>query len=217
MKFKAFIFDLDGTLVNSIQDLADSVNFSLSKQGFDTLSIDEVRQRIGYGIDKLVISSLPKKYQNNNKIIGRSLEMMAQHYSISWKKHTVLYPKIDQLLDILMMKNISISILTNKPEPFLLEMVEFLMKKWDFDSIIGGSLKFPLKPNPQSTTEIIKSLNCDPSEVAFIGDGDTDIKTAIGAGITPIAVTWGFRTVEELQKAGAEIFIDEPLELLNFI
>lgn len=216
MKFKAFIFDLDGTLVDSIQDLANSVNYSLEKQGYPTLSLEDIRIRIGHGIDKLVISSLPVKYQNNKKIIARTLELMAQHYSTAWKNNTKLYPHIPQVLDKCMINKIPIAIISNKPEPFVLEIVEFLLKKWDFIAIYGGA-KLPLKPNPQSTLSVIKKMNLPSTEIAFVGDGDTDIKTAIAAGITPLAATWGFRTKDELTNAGATVFLEDPLDLLNFI
>ncbi|MGL4677676.1 MAG: HAD family hydrolase [Brevinema sp.] len=214
---KSVIFDLDGTLVDSIQDLADSVNFALAQQNFELLNLEEIRQRIGYGIDNLVISSLPTKYQTNKKIIVRSLELMAQHYSTAWKKNTALYPNIPFLLDQLMIKNIPIAIISNKPEAFLQEMVNFLMPKWDFIAIAGGKPSVPLKPNPQSTLQIIKEFHLNPLNTAFIGDGETDIKTALAAGIQPIAVTWGFRNVEELKKVGADICIDNPLDLLTLL
>ncbi|MGL5955310.1 MAG: HAD family hydrolase [Brevinema sp.] len=213
----AVIFDLDGTLVNSIQDLSDSVNFALAKQNFELLDLKAVRQRIGHGIDNLVISSLPEKYRTNKKIIAHSLELMAQHYSTAWKNNTVLYPNIPQLLDQLMIKKIPMAIVSNKPELFLQEMVDFLMHKWDFIAIAGGKTTVPLKPNPQSTLQIINKFHLDPSKTTFLGDGETDIKTALATGIQPIAVTWGFRSVEELKKAGAEIFIDDPLDLLSFL
>ena len=217
MKFKAFIFDLDGTLVNSEQDITDSINFSLSSQNFDTLTVEEARKKIGNGINKLVIDALPQKYKNNNKVIARTLELMAQKYSQSWKKNTCLYPKIANLLDQLMLNKIPMAILSNKPDPFVQEIVKFLISKWEFVTIMGARTSLPLKPNPQSTLEIIKKLNINAHDIAFVGDGDTDIKTALGAGIHPIAVTWGLRSVEELTQVGAKTFINNPLELLEYI
>ncbi len=217
MKFKAFIFDLDGTLTDSVQDLMESVNFALSSQNFPTLSLEEAIKKIGNGIDKLVIDALPEKQRENKKIIARSLELMAQKYSQSWQNNTCLYPGIADLLDQLMINKIPMAILSNKPDPFLQEIVKFLMGKWEFMVIFGARSGMPLKPNPQSTLEVIKQMNIDPHEIAFVGDGDTDIKTALGAGIHPIAVTWGLRSVEELTQVGAKTFINKPLELLEYI
>ena len=217
MKFKAFIFDLDGTLTDSVQDLMESVNFALSSQNFPTLSLEEAIKKIGNGIDKLVIDALPEKQRENKKIIARSLELMAQKYSQSWQNNTCLYPGIADLLDQLMINKIPMAILSNKPDPFLQEIVKFLMGKWEFMVIFGARSGMPLKPNPQSTLEVIKQMNIDAHEIAFVGDGDTDIKTALGAGIHPIAVTWGLRSVEELTQVGAKTFINKPLELLEYI
>ncbi len=215
MKFKAFIFDMDGTLVDSIQDLADAVNYSMEKQGFGTLSLEEIRVRIGHGIDRLVIDSLPEKYRDNKKIVARSLEYMARFYSQNWRNNTKLYPNVDKLLDKLAIAGIPCAIVSNKPQPFLEEMVEFLLGKWDWVDVCGGKEGVPLKPNPQSTTDVLKKFGTN--DAAFVGDGDTDIKTAIAAGITPIAAHWGFRTHDELEQAGAAIFIDGALDLLDFI
>ena len=217
MKFKAFIFDLDGTLADSVQDLMESINFALSSQNFPTLSLEEATKKIGNGIDKLVIDALPEKYRDNKKIVARSLELMAQKYGQSWKNNTCLYPGIADLLDQLMINKIPMAILSNKPDPFLQETVKFLMSKWEFMVVFGARSDMPLKPNPQSTLEIIKQMNIEAHEIAFVGDGDTDIKTALGAGIHPIAVTWGLRSVEELTQVGAKTFIDKPLELLEYI
>lgn len=217
MKFKAFIFDFDGTLTDSLPNLANSINYCLQSQGYQTLSIEEVRQRVGNGIHQLVINSLPNKYQNNNKIIARSLEIMAEHYSRTWHENAVLYPGISEMLDKLMMKKIKIAVLSNKPQEFLNEFVKLLLSKWDFEIVIGGRSNYPLKPNPTSTLEIIKKLDISPDEVALVGDGDADIKTALAAGIKPIAVTWGFRTIEEQKEVGADIFINSPEELLSLI
>ena len=217
MKFKAFIFDLDGTLADSVRDIMESINFALSSQNFETLSLEQARAKIGNGIDKLVIDALPEKHKENKKIIARTLELMAQKYSQSWQNNTCLYPGIADLLDQLMINKIPMAILSNKPDPFLQETVKFLMGKWEFMVIFGARAGMPLKPNPQSTLEVIKQMNIEPREIAFVGDGDTDIKTALGAGIHPIAVTWGLRSVDELTQVGAKTFINKPLELLEYI
>ncbi|MGL4394852.1 MAG: HAD family hydrolase [Brevinema sp.] len=217
MKFKAFIFDFDGTLADSLEDLANAVNHALSSQGYPSLSIDEVRQRIGFGIDRLVVDTLPEKYRENKKIVARSLELMAGYYSTHWQDNAKLFDGISDMLDHLAINKIGMAILSNKPEGFLKEFVQFITPKWDFEMVIGGRKNYPLKPNPTSTLEIIKKLNLDPQEIAFVGDGDTDINTALAAGITPIAVTWGYRSKEELAAVGAEIFIDSPKELLKYI
>ena len=217
MKFKAFIFDLDGTLTDSLTDLTESVNFALKAQNFELLSEDQVRQRLGHGMNRLVEDSLPEPFRKNDKIVGKTLELMAQRYSEIWKNNTCLYPEIATTLDSLMIKGVKLAILSNKPENFLKEIVSLLLSKWEFRCIIGGRNDFPLKPNPKSTLHIIKELNLNPDEVAFVGDGDTDVQTAIAAGIQPIAVTWGLRSVEELTQAGANIFIDSPTQLLDYV
>ncbi|MGL4562503.1 MAG: HAD family hydrolase [Brevinema sp.] len=217
MTFKAFIFDFDGTLSDSLSDLAHAINYSLATQNFPTFTVDEVRQKIGHGIDRLIIDALPHKYRDNNKIIAQSLKLMSEHYASHWQDNTKLFDDISDVLDQMTINKIKMAILSNKPEQFLKEMVDFLVQKWDFQMVVGGRNDYPLKPNPTSTLEIIKTINLDPKDIAFVGDGDTDIHTAIAAGITPIAVTWGYRSKKELEAAGATIFIDTPKELLSFI
>ena len=217
MKFKAFIFDLDGTVLDSLQDLADAVNHALKTQGFPERSLEEVRLRVGNGIDKLVISSLPEKFQEDQKMIAKTLESMAQFYSKNWNKNTRLYPDIAELFDRLTFDHIPMAILSNKPEAFLKEMATYYMKKWDFVLIVGSRKDYPLKPNPQSALAIIKKMGLEPSDVALVGDGDADIQTAIAAEMCPIAVTWGLRTLEEQKLVGATTFIHSPLELLEYI
>jgi len=217
MKFKAFIFDLDGTLTDSLQDLAESINWALQQQGFSTHSLEEIRKKVGYGILKLVEDTLPINKQNNQRVLATTLELMAQAYAKNWKNNTCLYPDISELLDTLMIKKIPIAIVSNKPDNFLQKITAFLLSKWDFTIIIGSRANYPLKPNPLSTIEIINKINLPAEDIAFIGDSDTDIKTALAAGIQPIAVLWGLRTRQELQNAGANIFLKNPLELLEFI
>ncbi|MGL4367363.1 MAG: HAD family hydrolase [Brevinemataceae bacterium] len=217
MKFKGFIFDLDGTLVDSLEDLKNAVNHALSIQGFPEHSLEDIRIRIGHGIDKLIEHSLPENKRNNTQIIAKTLELMAKEYGSTWKKNTCLFPGVAELLNTLMIKNIKIAILSNKPQPFVNDITAALLSKWDFDMVIGSRDKYPLKPDPLSTLAIIKKFNLPEEQTAIIGDGDTDIKTGIAAGITPIAALWGFRTKQELITAGAEIFIENPLELLEYI
>ncbi|MGL4387877.1 MAG: HAD family hydrolase [Brevinema sp.] len=217
IKFKAFIFDFDGTLADSLDDLASAVNYAMSSQNFPILSIDQVRQRIGFGIDRLVVDTLPEKYRSNKKIVGRSLELMAGYYAEHWKDNARLFGGVAEMLDDLALNKIPMAILSNKPEAFLKEFVEFLVPKWDFNMVIGGRTNYPLKPNPTSTIEIIKSFKLEKKDIAFVGDGDTDIHTAIAAGVTPIAVTWGYRSKKELAEVGATIFIDSAKELLSYI
>lgn len=217
MKFKAFIFDLDGTILDSLQDLTDSVNCALKQQNLPLRSKEEVQMLIGNGIDKLVIQSLPLKAQNNQKIIAKTLESMAQFYSTNWHINTCLYPHIADLFDRLTLQKIPMAILSNKPQVFLTQIVNHYMKKWDFVEVIGSRAAYPLKPKPNSTLAIVQKFELMLNEVALVGDGETDIKTALVAGISSIAVTWGLRTVEEQKKAGATTFIHSPMELLNFI
>lgn len=220
MKFKAVIFDLDGTLADTLHDLADSVNEALQRLNLPQYSHEEIRKKIGYGITELMISCLPAKQKNNTKLLGQALELVAEAYSQRWTLHSCLYPGISDVLDRLMLKKIPMAILSNKPERFTQEMCSFLLKKWDFVRIAGGRDGFPLKPNPLTTQTIIQDFHQTDqtigTDIAFVGDGDTDIQTAIAAGITPIGVLWGFRSQEQLKKAGASYFVSTPGELLDF-
>ncbi|MBA7637923.1 Phosphoglycolate phosphatase [subsurface metagenome] len=214
MSIKAIIFDLDGTLIDSIPDIADAANQLLVNHNFPVHDPSCYAEWIGNGALKLIRRAVPG---NANEAFLRELldEYLGIHIRNCTNK-TRLYEGIDQLLSDLNEQNISISILTNKPHSLTLKVFDHYLSQWKFDFVLGQMPGYPKKPDPARAIEIAEKLNCKPREMLFIGDSDTDIKTGITAGMIPVGVTWGYDTEFSIVDAGAKYLMNDVKELMFF-
>jgi len=216
MKYKAVIFDLDGTLVDSIEDLKDSMNIVLESHGFPTHDTETFKYFIGNGMRNLVTRSLPPE-ERSQSLIDSCLSQMQEEYSKRWAIKSRPYDGIPELLDILKANNIKIAVLSNKLHEFTTVMVDRFFSKWNFDIVFGERATVPKKPDPTGALEISSILGIPPEEILYLGDSGTDMETANAANMYAVGVLWGFRKSDELLAAGAKILIHQPLDLLNFL
>lgn len=213
--FKACIFDLDGTLVDSLRDLADASNHALHIQGYPTHETAKYRYFVGNGIPKLIERTLPVKARTPD-ILAHTRALFDAYYDVHRLDHTAPYPGILPLLDQLGEKGIPIAIVSNKADPFTKKIASALFGN-RFQSVLGSRPNVPRKPDPTAALEIASNLNTAPEECLFIGDSGVDMKTATAAGMTGIGVLWGFRGREELLENGAHKLIEQPAELLSLL
>lgn len=216
MQHKAIVFDLDGTLLNTIDDLAYSMNTVLQRAGFPVHNIDQYKIFVGNGLAKLVERSLPLNQQTPNLVQHYVAELKSE-YAQNWSIHTRLYPGISELLDELTARKFKLAILSNKADQFTQQMVTSLLSRWHFDQVRGAKPEFPLKPDPTAAIEIANQLRIPPQDFLYLGDSATDMVTANAAGMLAIGALWGFRSCEELLEFGAKYLISYPLELLELI
>ena len=216
MKFKAICFDLDGTLLNSLADIANCTNELLLKRGFPTHNINNFRYFVGNGVKNLITLSLPKE-AINKKLIKEFQKDFEDKYRDNWYKTTIPYEDIPELLDELINLDIKLSILSNKPQEFTSLAVKRLLPNWQFEAVLGQLEDIPKKPSPEGFLIIKNQLQLSSKEFIFVGDTGTDMKTAVAAGCYPVGVLWGFRSEEELKDNGARKIISKPLELLEII
>lgn len=213
---KLIVFDLDGTLINSLEDLADSANHVLELHGFPIHPVDAYRYFVGDGVRKLIERILPAEERTDTRIEQCKAEFV-DYYKIHMEDKTVVYEGITELLKALKTRGLKIAVATNKVHV----AVEPLMAKYfpniRFDSMIGQREGIPVKPAPQIMYDILKETGCQPSDTLHIGDTATDMQLAQNAGVTPVGVLWGYRPLEELQEAGAKFIISRPEELLGLV
>jgi phosphoglycolate phosphatase len=214
MTFKAIIFDMDGTLINSVDDIADAMNLVLRQNNYPVHHVDYYIKCIGDGLKNLVISALPQKYREE-AIIDKCLEEMKDAYSVMWMNKSHLYPGIAELLSTLRNLNIKMGVLSNKHHNFTQIIADKLLAEWKFDVVMGYREGYPVKPDPTSALEIARIFEVDPSLILYVGDSSTDMLTAINAGMYPVGVGWGYRSTESLIKNGALKILDQPNELLT--
>lgn len=215
-KYKAVLFDLDGTLLYTLEDLAFSVNTVLKKHSLPTHPTDAYKAFIGDGILQLVSRALPENKRTPD-LIKMLISEAKPFYEQNALKTTRPYDGIPELLDALESRNIRMAILSNKPHELTAFIVSKIFAKWKFDIVWGERPQMPPKPDPKGAIELAKQLEIPPNEFLYLGDMATDIKTACGAGMNAVGVLWGFRDKKELADAGAKIFISHPLELLNLL
>jgi len=216
MIFEAVLFDLDGTLIDTLNDIGDAVNRVLSKKKYPTHAISTYRKFVGDGSRILIERALPKKYRKD-KIIDACLKEYIEDYTRNYNVKSKLYFAIPNLLDTLMAKGLKLGILSNKPDAITKKCVKTFLSKWDFDVIFGQRHSVPRKPDPQGALEVAKKMSIPPSHFLYLGDTPIDMKTAVSAGMFPVGVLWGFRFRKELEQNGAGAVIDEPLDVLNLL
>ena len=213
---KIIVFDLDGTLLNSLEDLADSANWVLEQHGFPTHPVDAYRYFVGDGVRKLIERILPQEERTEARIEQCRQEFVA-YYKVHMEDKTSVYEGITGLLAELKNRGLKIAVATNKVHIAVKPLMEKYFPEIRFDSMIGQREGVPVKPAPQIMFDILRETGCEPSEALHVGDTATDMQLAHNAGVTPVGVLWGYRPLEELQEAGAKFIIEKPEELLRLV
>lgn len=213
MEYKAVIFDLDGTLVNSLNDLADSVNVVLKEYGYPTHPVDKYRIMVGNGIGKLIERALPAN------VSGKIREEVLARFKTVYESHqldkTAPYEGIINMLEDLKKKNIPLAVCTNKHDEAAKKIIATLFARNTFQEIIGDLPGFKRKPDPQKVFIIAENMALKPQEIVYIGDSSVDMQTAVNAGMLPVGVLWGFRAREELVANGAALLLEHPSDLFR--
>ncbi len=216
MTYKAVLFDLDGTLLDTIEDICDAANRALEQYGFPTHTMDTYRKFVGDGALNLIIRALPED-KRDDAFSRPCYDAFLEDYSQNWNVKTRPYEGIPELLDTLTSRGLKMAVLSNKPHKYTIKCMEGFLPDWNFDVILGQRDEVPKKPDPTGALEIAEQLNISPSDFLYLGDTETDLKTSIAAGMFPVGVLWGFRSAEELKESGAKVLIKSPLEALDLL
>ena len=216
MQFMAVIFDLDGTLLNTLEDIANSANSVLASHDFPTHNIYDYRNFVGDGINMLITRVLPEDKRNDDTI-RKCVNAFREAYRRNWNVKTKPYDGVAEMLDELSARRLKLAVLSNKPDDFTKKCVAGLLPKWNFTMVLGyhsGALR---KPDPTGARQIAEYLSLSPAHILYLGDSDVDMKTASAAGMFPVGALWGFRSMEELRAGGARAVIERPQELLTLL
>ncbi len=217
MKTAAVLFDLDGTLLNTLAGLADCMNRVLGHWNFPTHATDAYRRFIGDGMENLVRRSLPEEARHDRAISDACVAAMKAEYGRRGHEGTHPYKDVPELLDALAARSLKLAVLSNKPHEFTCRMVREHLPSWSFEPVMGERPGIPRKPHPGSALHIAHSLGISPDCFLYLGDTGTDMQTAREAGMFAVGATWGYRSEEELLADGAQVLIDAPLELLKHV
>lgn len=211
---EAVLFDLDGTLLDTLRDLADSGNAVLAEEGHPVHPVEDYKTFVGNGMAHLVRAIFPEAHRPAE---GPETEAMLARYRAAyaerWNRTTRLYPGIAELLDGLAGRGVPLGVLSNKAHDFTRRCVEEFLSGWEWSVVLGAREGVPRKPDPAAALEAAKRMGVAPRDCAFLGDSDVDMQTAHNAGMQAVGVSWGFRGVEELRAAGAQRILDAPEEL----
>ena len=214
MPFRAVLFDLVGTLLDTLEDLADSMNAVLCRMGFPVHPVESYRYFVGDGQEFLVRRALPEEKRGDEGTVRACVAEMREEYGRRWAAKTRPYEGIPELLETLAARSVKTAVLSNKPDDFTKIVVARFLPRWTFGAVRGLLPGGPRKPDPAGALAIAAELGLPPSDFVYLGDTATDIMTAVAAGMYPVGALWGFRTAGELFSAGAERLAARPEELL---
>ena len=214
MKYGLLIFDLDGTILDTLEDLKESTNYALDFHGFPQRTLDEVRRFVGNGIGKLIERAVPAG--TPDKETARVLATFKRHYGEHCADHTKPYEKIPEFLKAVRERGCQTAVVSNKADFAVQELCEQYFPGM-FDFVVGEREGIRRKPCPDSVNEVLRTLGKTTDEAVYVGDSDVDVETAKNAGMPVIGVSWGFRGREFLEAHGAEWIADEPEDLWKFI
>ena len=216
MPFRAIIFDLDGTLLDTLDDIANAANSVLAARGFPTHLNTTYRTFIGEGVIKLMLRALPESHQDT-AMVQACVDAYVQEYERTWNTQTKPYAGVPEMLDALVVRGLKLAVLSNKPDFFTQRCVSELLAKWTFNVVLGASDRYPRKPDPASAMEIARRVGVSTAECLYVGDSGVDMQTARAAGMHAVGVRWGFRGEEELLRDGAQHLVGKPGEILDFL
>lgn len=214
MKYNTIIFDLDGTLLNTIEDIKDSVNYALDKCGFPKRSLEEINSFVGNGTDYLIEKAVPSNTKKNK--LSNCTQIYRKHYKTNMDNKTAPYEGILEMIKKLKGDGYKLAVVSNKFD----FAVKTLCKKYFSEFLevaIGESSSIKRKPAPDTVFKAMKELDSKKEVCIYVGDSDVDVKTAHNVGIECIGVSWGFRGRQVLEKEGADYIIDRPEEIYNII
>jgi len=210
------MFDLDGTLLDTLEDLTNSMNHALGLLGFPPRSRQECKYFVGDGIENFARRALPEGFGDRETVEKIVLAHRA-YYAVHWADKTKPYPGIGELLEELSARGVKMSVFSNKPDDVTQLNVGRFLSKWRFDLVRGALPGVPLKPDPAGALRMADELGVRPAEMLYLGDTNTDMQTAESAGFYPAGALWGFRTREELLESGAKVLLKRPMDLLKLL
>ncbi|MBR6708517.1 MAG: HAD family hydrolase [Clostridia bacterium] len=213
--YKAIIFDLDGTIADTLPAICEAVNLTLSKHGYPMQDISAVRTFIGNGARKLITRALPEQARSE-EIIDRVLADYDAAYTETFLHTDETYPGMREAIAELRQKGCRIGVLSNKQDHLTRPLTHQLLPGL-VDVVFGQRSGFPIKPDPTIPLQVAAELGASPAETAFVGDSDVDILTGIAAGFTPIGVSWGYRSADLLRQTGAKAVADHPSDLPHLL
>ena len=213
---RAVLFDLDGTLLDTLDDLADSMNAALERTGFPSHPVSSYRYFVGDGVDVVVRRVLPSSAYTPS-VHAQLREAMEDEYGRRWQAKSRPYEGIPALLDALQERTIPMVVLSNKPESFTVQAVAHLLPDWHFAIVRGARPNVPTKPDPTSALEMADEMHIAPRDFIYLGDTNTDMQTARAAGMYALGATWGFRPGAELLDSGAQHLLETPQQLLDHL
>jgi len=217
MRFKSVIFDLDGTLLDTIEDLTDAMNAALGSMGYPGRSVAECKKLVGDGLDTYVRRAMPQGAADDPQAAARLKALMRAEYKVRQDHKTKPFVGIEGMLAAVVRLDIPMAVLSNKPHDSTLAVMKRYFPQVDFRVIFGARDGVPVKPDPASALEIARLMNVPPAETAYVGDTNTDMRTAVAAGMFPVGALWGFRTAEELLANGARALVEKPADLLEIL
>ncbi len=216
MRFQAAIFDLDGTLLDTLEDLADAANRVLRSLGLPGHAVEEYRYFVGNGMVRLIERILPPG-RRDARFVARVVDAFRNDYGHHWKDKSRMYDGVPAMLDGLARARLKLAILSNKPHEFTLACVRDLLPGYRFDPVFGQRPGVAPKPDPAAALEIAARLGARPEEILYLGDTATDMQTAVRAGMFAVGALWGFRTRKELEESGARVLVSRPEDLLHLV
>lgn len=210
------IFDLDGTLIDSLGDIAESINLMLDDRGYPRCKPEDFKEMVGDGMEKLVERALPQDARTP-ELVAICVEEYRAHYDQHWNVRTSIYPGILELLSHLRAQGYKLGVISNKAHRFTVPMTEHFFGATAFDAVLGQRNEVPRKPAPDGAIEMAAMLGVSVDSCAYVGDSGVDMKFGVNAGMRRIGVSWGFRSNAELLANGAEVLVTHPREILDFI
>lgn len=215
---KAIFFDLDGTLIDTLEDIGDSMNRVLKNHNYPIHEISRYKIFVGDGMPNLVRRALPPGEIFTEEQVYQMIEEMKGIFAENWKSKSKLYPGIDKMLTALEKDGFFLGILSNKPQEFTRSTVAYFLSQWNFKEVQGYDPNvYPLKPDPTALLSLIKKHGLKKEEVLYVGDSDVDMEVSKNAGVISVGVSWGFRGAKELKESGGHFVVDRPEEILEIV